>query len=368
MAERRLPSLGSSLTSTARSPLPHLPNFTYLLDPRRPSVNMPRPGGHRFEFMVLPGEDPAAMAERAQVDRWLEPYLAPLGPAQRQALRVVRASVYTFHARTAARWRDGRVLLAGDAAHCMPPFGGQGLGAGIGDALALAWRLDEVQRGLAPPRLLDDYARERRPRVAEMTRTALIAGRLLAATSAPGSAAARLVLQTIDAAPVLGTRFRAGALRARPRVRPPAEARLEGAGDPLPNPRVRTSTGQAGLLDDVLPAGWALLAKDTDPWRCLAGDLAAALRERSCRAVTVLPPGGGHHGSKGAVPAIEDLDGTLLALFSRAKRTGNRPAPVLVLVRPDRFLVGISHEQPLADAFDRLTHGGSAWNELTAGV
>ena len=62
----RSPSPGSSSTSTARSRCAHLPYFTYLLDPRRPAVNMPRPGGHRFEFMLLPGEDPAAMAAPEQ--------------------------------------------------------------------------------------------------------------------------------------------------------------------------------------------------------------------------------------------------------------------------------------------------------------
>ncbi len=75
----------------------------------------------------------------------------------------------TFHARMAARWRVGRVLLAGDAAHSMPPFAGQGLGAGLRDAAALSWRLAEVIDGLAGEELLDAYERERRPHVAAMT-------------------------------------------------------------------------------------------------------------------------------------------------------------------------------------------------------
>ena len=52
-------------------PIAHLPYFTYLLDPQRPAVNMPRPGGHRFEFILLPGEDPTAATAEAQVARWL---------------------------------------------------------------------------------------------------------------------------------------------------------------------------------------------------------------------------------------------------------------------------------------------------------
>ena len=80
-------------------PLAHLPGFTYVLDPRRPSVNMPRPGGHRFEFMALPGEDPAVLASAelrsiagwrhiwhpstpqfASTSSWCEPRPTPITP------------------------------------------------------------------------------------------------------------------------------------------------------------------------------------------------------------------------------------------------------------------------------------------------
>lgn len=329
-------------------PLAHLPYFSYVLDPHRPAVNMPRPGGHRFEFMLLPGEDPAAMADRAQVDRWLEPYLAPLSPPARARLETVRAAVYTFHSRTAERWRDGRVLLAGDAAHCMPPFGGQGLGAGIGDALALAWRLDEVCRGIAGPGLLDDYERERRPRVAEMIRTALIAGRILTATTPAGAAATRLGLQAVNATPVLGHQFRAGALRAPARVPAPAQERRDRGGMPLPNPRVRTRDGRLVRLDDVLPSGWALLTQGAEPWAALSPAFAAALRARSCETLAVVAPGALAARGVAGWPAIEDLDGTLLALWR------GRPGAI-ALVRPDRFLAGVTDSAALARVFSRLT-------------
>jgi flavin-dependent dehydrogenase len=70
---------------------------------------------------------------------------------------------WTDNTRQAATYRSGRVLLAGDAAHVNPPFGGQGLNLGAGDAMNLGWKLGAVIAGWAPEGLLDTYDAERRP-------------------------------------------------------------------------------------------------------------------------------------------------------------------------------------------------------------
>jgi 2-polyprenyl-6-methoxyphenol hydroxylase-like FAD-dependent oxidoreductase len=72
-------------------------------------------------------------------------------------------SRFTDATRLAERYRNGRVLLAGDAAHVHPPLGGQGLNLGIQDAVNLGWKLGAEVRGWAPPGLLDTYESERRP-------------------------------------------------------------------------------------------------------------------------------------------------------------------------------------------------------------
>lgn len=77
------------------------------------------------------------------------------------------ASVYHMNARLAERYRDGRVFLAGDAAHTHPPTGGQGLNTSVQDAYNLGWKLAAVLAG-APEALLDSYEQERRPIAAAM--------------------------------------------------------------------------------------------------------------------------------------------------------------------------------------------------------
>ncbi|MCK7553956.1 FAD-dependent monooxygenase [Chitinophaga sedimenti] len=73
------------------------------------------------------------------------------------------ATTWTDHSRQATAYRNGRVLLAGDAAHIHSPLGGQGLNLGIGDAMNLGWKLAATIHNKAPEGLLDSYYNERHP-------------------------------------------------------------------------------------------------------------------------------------------------------------------------------------------------------------
>ncbi|MGJ3561400.1 FAD-dependent monooxygenase [Streptomyces sp. INA 01156] len=77
------------------------------------------------------------------------------------AYRIVWKSVYRFHSRVADRFRVGRVLLVGDAAHLVSPFGGRGLNSGVQDAENAAWKVAAVLHGMAGEGLLDSYHHER---------------------------------------------------------------------------------------------------------------------------------------------------------------------------------------------------------------
>ncbi|MGW6460825.1 bifunctional 3-(3-hydroxy-phenyl)propionate/3-hydroxycinnamic acid hydroxylase, partial [Streptomyces sp. NPDC055078] len=203
-------------------------------DPRRPYVANPMPGGrYRAEFMLLPGDDPAALRERASLDR----LLAPLFPELR--FDIERSAVYTFHGLSARSWRTGRVLLAGDAAHQMPPFLGQGMCSGLRDASNLAWKLARVLRGRMPAALLDTYEAERAPHVRSVVESAVEFGRFVS-ISDPDEAAERdrRLLSGENSSPL---RFQLPSL-------PPGPLVHGGGGSLFPQP---TLAGGARLDDEV---------------------------------------------------------------------------------------------------------------------
>lgn len=115
----------------------------------------------RFEFALRHDEDPADFADIQAGWDWLE-RTHGLGPDD---VRPVRFLQYTFVGKVAETWRDGRILIGGDAAHVMPPYLGQGACAGIRDASNLAWKLDLVLRGVSREGILDSYQEERLPHV-----------------------------------------------------------------------------------------------------------------------------------------------------------------------------------------------------------
>jgi 3-(3-hydroxy-phenyl)propionate hydroxylase len=158
-----------------RRPVPTLPRFVQqICDPDRPTTFVV---GHadyrRWEFQLQPGERRDEMIEPDRVWELLRPWLTS------DDAELIRAVVYRFHATVAERMRDGRVFLAGDAAHQMPPFLGQGLCSGVRDAANLAWKLQLVERGLARDEVLDTYGDERLPHSAGVVAHAVDIGKLI---------------------------------------------------------------------------------------------------------------------------------------------------------------------------------------------
>ena len=137
-------------------------------EPERPCTLVIGPQNHRrWEISLKPGEDPAHAATPAATWDFLKRWLTP------EDGELWRQSSYRFHALVAERWREGRVFLAGDAAHMQPPFLGQGMCQGIRDVANLAWKLTSVLngevKGHAVERLLGSYGDERKAHVRELT-------------------------------------------------------------------------------------------------------------------------------------------------------------------------------------------------------
>lgn len=263
-------------------PLPAgLDRLMQFCDPKRGHMFMPiGTRRQRFELALLPGEE-AEDVERAEFAwAWLRAN-HDLGP---EDVQIVRQVVYVFQARVAERWRDGRVFLAGDAAHTMPPYLGQGACSGMRDAITLAWKLDLVLSGRANGDLLDTYEAERRPHAQAIVDGAVILGHVANNLDVEAAAARDEAFRTGNVPPP-----------------PPFPTLMNGvisrgsdglaaglAGTLAPQGRVAVA-GREARFDDVFGGGFAVVAA-TDP-RAVLDEEQQAFLDSLGATVTTLEPG-----------------------------------------------------------------------------
>lgn len=298
-------------------------------DVRRPSTMVPGgPGRRRWEFMRLPGESKESLNSAETAWQLLKPYgLTP------DNARLERHSVYTFQACWATSWREGRVLLAGDAAHLMPPFAGQGLGAGARDAMNLGWKLDTVLRRLAADDLLDTYGEERLRHAVAFVEFSTELGRIICITD-PEEAKQRDTRMLAD--------WSAGMkppAPPRPRLGPGAHTGPEG-GSLARQGRVRIDGSSPMLFDDAFGGPAALIARSSALLVALRQETIRRLENLgvTCVALSGTPADG--------ATVVDDIDGTYAEWLDELGVDA-------VLVRPDFHLYGAAD----ADRVPELANG-----------
>jgi 2-polyprenyl-6-methoxyphenol hydroxylase-like FAD-dependent oxidoreductase len=289
--------------------LAHLPVACQWCDPKRPTTHVQSgPRHRRWEFMLLPDEQPSDFEDPDRVWSLLEPWHRPSdGP-------LTRSAVYEFRSMVAEDMRRGHVLLVGDAAHLTPPFLGQGLCSGLRDAANAAWKLDLVLRGLAGEQLLDTLGDERQPQNEAIIRLAIELGKVLCQLDPEVAAERDATLRQAGPPP--------------PPELPPISGGALHAGDPVAGTLsvqgVVARAGREGRFDDVVGRGFQLIVAGGDPLDGL-GARQRALLDTLDATVASLQPDAPH--------GVRDVDGRLSDWLSQHDVHA-------VLVRPDFYVFG----------------------------
>lgn len=333
------------------------PNVWLGADRRRPYVSIGLPQAiRRWEFKLHDDETDDVVTSAAWVQEALRDHVP-----DPSSLEFIRWRVYSHHGRVAESFRRGRQLIAGDAAHLMPVWLGQGWNSGVRDAMNLGWKLATVLQGRADDRLLDTYTEERKAHVTAMVRLSMLMGSVIKMENPVAVAARDLAGRLINRVPKARDYF--GEMRFRPLPRyergvlvdqstlapghasPRLTSRLipflqavdktSPVGTQFPQPIVSTREGSM-LLDEATGRWWSLLTWINDPCALLGATGLADAERLGVRLVVVAPEvqrSWAEHHLPAQVTVIGDETGELKRWFD-TKPIG------AVLLRPDRFIAG----------------------------
>lgn len=294
-----------------------VPDIGQWCNPARPTTMVPGgPGYRRWEFMRLPHESIEELQKPEKVWELLSPWVNP------DNATLVRYAVYKFRSLLAQQWRAGRVLLAGDAAHLMPPFMGQGMCSGIRDAWNLAWRIDLVLRGIATEDLLDTYTPERLPQVRAVIDASIAMGQVVCIAD-PEAAARRdeafLSGQVPPLPPFPG--LSGGVIS--------TDSGVRGVAGLLSVHGQVEDNGRIARFDDLLANGFHVIALDTDPGQNIDAESAALLTRLGASTIGVTTD-----------PAKTRPGRVLRDVSGRYARFFAEHGVSVIVVRPDYYVYG----------------------------
>jgi len=310
-----------------------------ICDPARAATFMQVTGDrYRWEFRLRDGEDEACLITPEALGELLRPWT---GRGDLAGMEITRSASYTFRARLAARFQDGRVFLLGDAAHLTPPFIGQGLAAGLRDADNLTWKLACVLTGRAGEDLLASYDTERRPHARAMVKKAVRVGWAMTGGQDRAAAVRRIALAAAvrsehvrqAIASTATPPLKAGALRAVPLFQTDIPAALR-PGGLIPNPLVSAGDDPPVRLDTILAGRTAVLtARRPGP------GLVEFCRHYGLVLVRISAPGTSTPGEPGTPEDAGWIEVRLAGDAPPAGMRGLTANPALtVIVRPDRVV------------------------------
>lgn len=326
------------------------PHVYLCCDPVRPYVSAALPHGvRRFEFMVMPGETEAQLSEPHKMRQLLSKVLP-----DPDNVELIRQRVYTHNARIAERFRVDRVLLAGDAAHIMPVWQGQGYNSGMRDAFNLAWKLALVVNGKAGEALLDSYQQERRDHAKAMIDLSVTAGNVLAPPKRWHGAVRDGISWLLNYLPPVKRYFLEMRFKPMPQYRDGAllaegEGKTSPVGKMFIQPKVTLETGQVTLLDEVIGARFAIIAWGCNPRWGLTDEQIARWRAVGVQFIQVVPEVQ-IHCDQDNVPGVIRVGDTQ----NRLKNWFAQHDTAIAVVRPDRFVATVAIPQTLGKKLNAL--------------
>ena len=326
------------------------PHIYLCCDPVRPYVSAALPHGiRRFEFMVMPGETQEELSKPENIAKLLSKVLPTT-----DGIEVIRQRVYTHNARIADKFRVDRILLAGDAAHIMPVWQGQGYNSGMRDAFNLAWKVALVVQGKAGSELLDSYQIERKDHAKAMIDLSVMAGHVLAPPKKwqgfvrDGIAYALNYIKPIKQY-LLEMRF-----KPMPKYNDGALVKDNSKDSPVGKmfiqPHVQLENGQTVLLDEVIGNDFAIIAWGVDPKWGINDANMKVWQSLGVKFIQVLPAvqlGNEKRQIHDGVITIGDIGTDIRSWFGKTDQA-------MVILRPDRFVAALAIPQTMNTVSQQL--------------